>query len=224
MLRLIPFLLFLMTKSSAEELFVFSELSLLTLPNPAQLDCGFEVRAQPFASLSPAIAAGETLNLIVVATHIPAAPFVFTVGQNPAATLEIRVRRIFPAWNPYHDPVTVPLPFRGRMPESRPCSLFLVEATAPPALPAGRLKLEPAMWLPDSSLREFWIRYPLEVRILPPRPARDQVGECRDPAGYWENLLARQWSRESGSCLSHEALRQQLETWMTNRRNRARSQ
>ncbi len=61
MLRLIPFLLFLMTKSSAEELFVFSELSLLTLPNPAQLDCGFEVRAQPIASHSPALAAGETL-------------------------------------------------------------------------------------------------------------------------------------------------------------------
>jgi hypothetical protein len=224
MSRFLPIVLLILTKSSAEELFVFSELSLLTLPQPSAPDCGFAPRAAPFTSLSPAIPAGGTLRLIALVSHLPGKPFVFSVGLNPPSALHIQVRRIFPAWDPPHDPVTVPLPLRARIPESQSCALFLIEAAAPPSLSPTRVKLEPALWLPDSGLSDFWIRYPMEVRILPPAPLAHPPAPCPSTGAFWQDLLIASWAAETGECLPFSSLQPQLPAWLARRRNQARAQ
>lgn len=224
MSRLLPFFLLILTKSSAGELFVFSELSLLTLSRPSAPDCGFAPRGAAFASLSPAVPAGGTLRFIALVSHLPGKPFLFSVGQNPPSALLIQVRRIFPDWNPPHDPVAVPHTLRARIPESHSCALFLIEATAPPSLSPTRIKLEPAIWLPDSSLSDFWIRYPMEVRILPPAPLAHPPAPCPSTAAFWQDVLTASWAAETGECLPFPLLQPQIPAWLARRRNQARAQ
>lgn len=179
------FLLWLIsTKSSAQELFVFSEAPLLR-PDAAQaMTCDAIGAWQDAAPLSPAIEQGSRMSLLIAVSHDPGKPFVLDVGQNPKDLLPLRLNRLLPGADQAAWPVQTPMRFHGRVFEGQRCALFLLEVIVPATTPVGRMKLEPAVWFPNPGGENFWVRYPMEVRVVastgvrfdedacPPQPAR----------------------------------------------------
>jgi hypothetical protein len=172
------------TKSSAQELFVFSDVPLLQEPSGKGLGCDAISSWAQHAPLSPAVRQGESLNLLVAVTNQRGSAFVLQTGQNPAESFRVQTGRLFPPTDWVDEPVAVPNPVRGRIGEHQTCALFLLVVTAPPDAPIGRVKLEPAVWIPDSAGGNYWIRYPMEVRVVP-------AGESKPPCLIQETSLRK---------------------------------
>lgn len=198
----------LSTKSSAQELFVFSDVPLLQDPIGKRLGCDGIAAWAPHAPLSPAIRQGQTLNLLVAVTNQRGTPFVLQTGQNPTESLRVQTSRIFPATDGTGDPVVVSNPVRARIGESQTCALFLLVVMAPPDTPIGRIKLEPAIWIPDSAGGNYWIRYPMEIRVVAASSPR--LPCLIQEVGLLRPLLQSAWE-VLGECLKPMELPQSVE-------------
>lgn len=194
------FLLFsmLLTKSSAQELFVFSELPLVPSKSAQQLGCDSIESMRDIAPLSPAVEQGGGFTLVLAVTDQPGKPFVLDTGQYPAGLFPLRLHRFLDGSEDTTSPVTVPIQFQGRIPESRKCAFFLLEVEVPANAPVGRMKLEPAVWFPNLGGENFWIRYPMEVRVVPPT---HPVAQCPPHSNKLDNILFAGIGRLLGTCV-----------------------
>jgi len=214
---------FELARSSAQELFVFSEMELLNQPDLSRLDCAsFEALGRSREALSPVLRAGGNLTLVVVIHHAAGSPLLFRTDQNPQASISLKAYRFLPGLDPPVDPPEVALPTLARTAESQSCAVFLLDAQAPVSAAQGRVKLEIAVWLSQSHLKNFWIRHPLEVRLLP--PSQPQSIPCPKGGSRLEQILLRNWFQDSGTCLDFASLREKHSDWKHLRQNASRSQ
>jgi hypothetical protein len=190
------------TKSSAQELFVFSDTALLKLFAAKDLSCE-AIQATPAVEmLSPAVAAGSILSLVILVKDRPSQPFLLQSGQYPAGSFRLRQFRVFPGLDHAEELLEVPTEIRARIPEYQPCALFLLDVEVPAQLQPGRFKLEPAVWIPAQSSNPHWLRYPMEVRVLPASPAGAKEGSgCQRSPTAVKSLLERNLSLEGFGCL-----------------------
>ncbi len=210
---------FELARSSAQELFVFSEMELLSQPGLSRLDCAaFVALGRSRETLSPVLRAGGNLTLVVVIHHAAGSPLLFRTDQSPQASISLKAYRFLPGL----DPPEVALPTLARTAESQSCAVFLLDAQAPASTAQGRVKLEIAVWLSQSDLKNFWIRHPLEVRLLPPSQA--QSNPCPKSGSRLEQILLRNWFQDSGTCLDFASLREKHSDWKHLRQNASRSQ
>lgn len=154
------------TKGSAQELFVFSDLALAAGQGQLRPTCGDVERWEPYAALSPVIWPGGRLLFVLAVTGEPGQGFVLRTGQNPPETFEVATYRLWPGIDAAEEPVRVADDFRGRIGEGQRCALFVMEVRAKVGLEPGRVKVEPAVWFPETAVKEFWVRYPMEVRAV----------------------------------------------------------
>lgn len=202
------FLMWFATKSSGQELFVFFDVPLLQDLSGKSLGCDAIPSWASHAPLSPAIRQGESLNLLLAVTNKRGSAFVLQTGQNPADSLRMQTSRLFPGTHGVDEPVTVPNPIRGRIGESQTCALFLLVVTAPADTPIGRVKLEPAAWIPDSAGGNYWIRYPMEIRVVPAASSRQPC--LIDGKGFGKQLMQSVWEL-LGECPESGDLRQYID-------------
>jgi hypothetical protein len=193
------------TKSSAQELFVFSDLALFTQKDLERMDCDSILSSAGHELRSPALEPGETLTMLVVVKYLPGRAFVLQTGQYPPDALSLSAYRLFPSTDAALELVAVPAKFTGRIGESQRCAIFLIDAKVPLEMTRGRLKLEPAIWAPAASAQIEWIRYPMEVRILE-KTTRPVVldPECEAKSSSLLGILYRNLSREGMHCKDYK--------------------
>jgi hypothetical protein len=202
-LFLLLILAMLSTKSSAQELFVFSEIPLLAPGAVGKLGCDSLAAWQDAAPISPAVEQGGSLTMVIAVVADPGKPFLLDVGQNPASSFPLRVHRVLTGIDDAATPVPVPLRFNGRVFENQRCALFLLQVGVPAALPVGRIKLEPAVWVPNPQGENFWMRYPMEVRVLAGAKSGDaKTLECPAASSRIEAILLHAIPRLTGACVA----------------------
>lgn len=197
-MKLLLILAWITTKGSAQELFVFSEVALLAESNRTTPDCAAIPRWSAFAPLSPAVPRGGRLSFVLAVAARGGQPFLIRTGQYPPDALALKMYRWFPAADHHDEPIAVPAEFRGRVGEAERCALFFLEAEVPPQTPPGRLKLEAALWVPDSPTKDFWIRYPMEVRVADSAVVNPKT--CPAFAKTLQGLLLRNLAGLLGEC------------------------
>lgn len=198
-MRLILGLILICMRSSAEELFVFSELPLLKADAVARLGCGSVEALASAAPLSPALIPGGGMVLLVAVAAEPGRAFVLDVGQNPAGALRVRSYRLLPGLEGTLEPIAVPERFTGRILEGQRCALFLVDVEVPRDLAPARLKLEPAVWIAAPDVQEFWIRYPMEVRVVAGSAPSPECAPWQDAV---DRIVMRHVPSLLGACVS----------------------
>lgn len=191
-------LIMIATKSSPQELFVFSDLALAQGPAALRPVCDDLTRWSEYVPLSPAIRRGGHMTFVLGVVESAAKPFVLQMGQYPPNALALKMYRLFPETDSAPEPVLVPTDFRGRVGESQRCALFLLEVEVPADLLPGRLKLEPALWVPDSPSKDYWVRYPMEVRITAQAPLA--ILACPHAGTRLEHLLQRSFAGWLDEC------------------------
>jgi hypothetical protein len=204
-MRLFLFLILAMlsTKSSAQELFVFSEIPLLAPGAAGKLGCDSLAAWQDAAPISPAVEQGGSLTMVIAVVADAGKPFLLDVGQNPASSFPLRLHRVLVGIEEAATPVAVPQRFNGRIFESQRCALFLLQVDVPASLPVGRIKLEPAVWVPNPQGENFWMRYPMEVRVLASSKSSDgKVPDCPAAASRIEAILLQAIPRLTGACVT----------------------
>ncbi len=180
-----------LTKSSAQELFVFPDLALFTERDWRALGCDSIAAMRSFEPLSPGVPRNGMFSFLIAIPHKPGEPFTIEIGQNPPNAFHLRLYRIFPGVHPELELIETTLSLRARVAEGQRCALFVLDASVDPGMATGRVKLEPAVWTAGG----LWLRHPMEVRVLPlglegpPAPACDEGG-ASDPV-----RLARAASR-----------------------------
>ncbi len=181
---------------------MFSDTSLLKLFAAEDLSCE-AIQATPAVEmLSPAVAAGSVLTLVIMVKDRPSQPFLLQSGQYPAGSFRLRQYRVFPGLDHAEELLEVPIEIRARIPEHQSCALFLLDVEVPMQLPPGRFKLEPAVWIPAQASNPHWLRYPMEVRVLPASQVGAKEGSsCQRPPTTVKSLLERNLSLDGFGCL-----------------------
>lgn len=219
------FTLILNTKSSAQELFVYSDLALFAQKNLDRIDCDSALAFKEHEILSPALERGEFLTLLVVVKHLPGQAFVLQTGQYPPSALSVRSYRLFPGTDAPLEMNLVPNSFSGRIPEGKRCAIFVIDAEVPVDMAQGRLKLEPALWASGGNASNTWIRYPMEVRIMKKRVEDFEIDrECSASENSLKRLLIRNASRENMNCRDIEDRKVDLQSILQQRRQRGKNQ
>ncbi len=181
---------------------MFSDLSILAQKQIEKVDCESLLATRGHEVLSPALERGDFLTLVIVVKHKAGAAFALDTGQYPAGALPLRSFRLFPGMDAPLELNRVPNPSRGRIGESQSCAIFVLDLEVPKQMPEGRLKLEPALWVSDTTAQSGWLRYPMEIRILPKEAEQFEIPpHCKAPALSLKSLLIRNLSREGVDCL-----------------------
>jgi len=195
--------LILKTKSSAQELFVFSDLALFAQKDLSKIDCDSLLASKEYEVLSPALERGDFLTLLVVVKHLAGQAFVLETGQYPPRALSLRSFRLFPGTDTPLELTRVSNSLRGRIGENQRCAIFILDAEVPRNISEGRLKLEPALWVPGSVSQNGWLRYPMEIRVMQKEAAPFEIQPtCTASKLTLDHLLIRNLSREGLDCLS----------------------
>ena len=216
--------LILNTRSSAQELFVFSDLALFAQKDLTRIDCDSLLAFKEFEVLSPALERGDFLTLLLVVKHLAGQPFVIETGQYPPGALSLRSFRLFPGTGNPLELTSVSTSLRGRIGEHQRCAVFILDAEVPKDMPEGRLKLEPALWVPGSASQNGWLRYPMEIRVM-----RNEAGPvliqptCITLTLTLNHLLIRNLSREGFDCLSLAEHRVDIQSILRQRRLRGKN-
>lgn len=202
-LLILVMILILNTRSSAQELFVFSDLALFTQKDLTRIDCDSLLAFKEYEVLSPALERGDFLTLLVVVKHLAGQAFLLETGQYPPGALSLRSFRLFPGTDNPLELTTVSNSLRGRIGENQRCAVFILDAQVPKTIPEGRLKLEPALWVPGSASQSGWLRYPMEIRVLQNEVGPVQIQPtCAASTFNLNYLLIRNLIREGHDCRS----------------------
>lgn len=152
-----------MAFASAADLQVYSEFRRIG-PDGAIVaaDTGGPVRE----ILSPRVVRGGWASFQLVVEGEPGTEFWLYLGQNPddAAAFQL-YRASFTAGVP--DRLEkVGEPAHGEIPAGQKAAVFWLDLKYPFEYPAGRVKLEPQLFLPAE---KRWVVYPMEVNVVPAR-------------------------------------------------------
>ena len=222
-LLILVLILILNTRSSAQELFVFSDLALFAQKDLTRIDCDSLLAFKEYEVLSPALQRGDFLTLLIVVKHLAGQAFLIETGQYPPGALSLRSFRFFPGTDNPIELTSVSNSLRGRIGENQRCAVFILDAEVPKGIPEGRLKLEPALWVPGSASQNGWLRYPMEIRVMPNKAGPVSIQpSCIASALTLNHLLIRNLSREGFDCLSLTEHRVDIQSILRQRRLRGK--
>jgi len=225
LLLLILAMLSIPTKGSSQELFVFSDMAFLVERSFEKLNCDSVPAMGRFELLSPAIEQGRSFSLLIAVFHEPGKPYLLQAGQYPSGTFPLRLHKFIPAIDDVEELVEVSIPFRGRLAEAQKCAIFLLDVDVPPSVPIGRIKLEPALWAYGLNPESYWLRQPLEIRIVPHSKANFTSNRnCPEVETQLGRIIARNYASQSMPCPNSVTLWNQREEVLNSRKQTGRSQ
>lgn len=159
------------TKSSAQELFVYPEVVTLFEKDLKDVGCDLLPAAQGIELLSPGMARNSWLSMMLVVKGRAGQQFALHTGQNPEGTLQLEMYRYFPGLQmpgPLYPPrlERVGPDTEARIPEGQRCAIYFLDVFAPASAVPGRVRVDPSIWTPRADGERFWKKTPLEIRVL----------------------------------------------------------
>lgn len=137
--------------------------------------------------LSPRALRGGWTSYQIVVEAPPGTEFWLYLGQNPEGAAKASLyRATFSGGIPHTlEPVTEPA--QGKIPPGQQAAVFWLDLLYPKDGPAGRVKLEPQLFLSEE---KRWIIYPMEVNVTPVRSqvVMESVSAQASPAGRADDI------------------------------------
>jgi hypothetical protein len=127
--------------------------------------------------LSPRVLRGGWATFQIVVTGPPGTEFWLYIGQNPDNAAAFQLYRASFSGGLPDRLEKVSEPAHAEIPAGQSAAVFWLDLKYPYEYPAGRVKLEPQLFLPSE---ERWVVYPMEVNVTPAR-AHVVIERVSDP-------------------------------------------
>lgn len=130
--------------------------------------------------LSPRALRGGWTSFQLVVEGDPGTEFWIYLGQNPDNAGAFKIYRVSHTAGLPDKLESVEEPVHGEIPAGQKAAVFWLDLRYPGEGPAGRVKLEPQLFLPAE---KRWIIYPMEVNVTPARARTviEKVGSRQPP-------------------------------------------